>query len=248
MENFFDTKKYKVSFKKYLDETEYGNHLEIFNMEISINKENNQKEIVFKAEFSVIDTNKSDNKDYYNLFFDADNYQLDAKDNCEDLFKKQICLYDIRKWIYINHFEVSENYRGLKIGTNAFNEILKKVKYSKSFDVISLTPSSINESKDAKKSDKLKETKMAKKFWESVGFSKLKRKTYIYNKEELKRKNILKSDVKVTITIPYSEYKEWDEFRAEGVEMVKLSIKHDLTQTLKKDGVNDFFIEVEHQN
>jgi hypothetical protein len=54
--------------------------------------------------------------------------------------------------------------------------------------------------------------------------------------------------VKVIITIPYSEYKEWDEFRAEGVEMVKLSIKHDLTQRLKKDGVNDFKIEVEHEN
>jgi hypothetical protein len=58
----------------------------------------------------------------------------------------------------------------------------------------------------------------------------------------------LESDVKVTITIPYSEYKEWDEFRAEGVEMVKLSIKHDLTERLKKDGVNDFFIQVEHEN
>ena len=195
MESFFDPKIYKISFKKYLDETEYGNHLEIFDAKIEIIKSNNEKEIVAETQFIVFDNYKTFNDcgavRYQNLFFDADNFSSDSRDNCEDLFKKRIDVDDVRKWIHIYTFEVKENYRSKKIGTNFFKEILKKVKYREKLDVISLTPSSLTETKDFKSYQILKEKKIAREFWKSCGFSKFRRTTYVYNVEQLKKNNIL---------------------------------------------------------
>jgi len=191
MDVFLDPKEYKIKFRKYLYDGMEICCIESYTAElVSLI---NPKEIVAEATFYVIDNTKSIYKGfcYDDIYLDVDEISLDATNNCEDLFRYTIDIMDVRKWIYIYKFKVNENYRGKKIGTNFFKEILKKVKYKKNLDVISLTPSSLSDTRDFKSSQILKENKIAREFWKSVGFSKFKRRTYIYNVEQLKKNNVL---------------------------------------------------------
>ncbi len=194
MESFFDKKEYKISFSKCLDEGMDICWIECYDAKII--SLINEKEIVAEANFYVMDNTKCEYRGicWEDIYFDVDEISADATNNCEDLFKYLIDLNDVRKWIYIYTFKVNENYRGKKIGTNFFKEILKKVKYREKLDVISLTPSSLTPiyiTEDIKSPKILKEDKIAREFWKSCGFSKFRRRTYVYNVEELKKNNIL---------------------------------------------------------
>ncbi len=194
MESFLDPKEYKIKFRKYLYEGMEVCWIESYTAKIV--SLINEKEIVAEARFYVIDNTKSqyDGFCYDDIDLDVDEISLDATNNCKDLFSCTIDIMDIRKWIYIYTFQVNENYRGKKIGTNFFKEILKKVKYRKKLDIISLTPSSLTPSypmDNSKSSQILKEDKIAREFWKSCGFSKFRRRTYVYNVEQLKKNNIL---------------------------------------------------------
>ena len=55
------------------------------------------------------------------------------------------------------------------------------------------------------------------------------------------------AQVKVTITIPDREYKQWDEFRIDGIEMVMQSLRTDLSKRLRADCIKDFDIDTEYE-
>lgn len=55
------------------------------------------------------------------------------------------------------------------------------------------------------------------------------------------------AQIKVTITIPETEYKQWDEFRTDGVQMVMQSLRTDLSKRLLEDYIVDFDIKTEHE-
>jgi hypothetical protein len=55
------------------------------------------------------------------------------------------------------------------------------------------------------------------------------------------------AQIKVTITIPETEYKQWDEFRTDGVQMVMQSLRNDLSQRLREDFIKDFDINTEYE-
>ena len=55
------------------------------------------------------------------------------------------------------------------------------------------------------------------------------------------------AQIKVTITIPDIEYKQWDEFRQDGVQMVMQSLRTDLSKRLLEDYIVEFDINIEHE-
>ena len=55
------------------------------------------------------------------------------------------------------------------------------------------------------------------------------------------------AQVKVTITIPDREYKQWDEFRTDDIEMVMQSLRTDLSKRLRADFIKDFDIDTEYE-
>ena len=56
------------------------------------------------------------------------------------------------------------------------------------------------------------------------------------------------AQIEIKITIPAHEYENWDEFHQDGIEMVKMSIKKQISDRLKQDYVRSFEIEVSHED
>ena len=54
--------------------------------------------------------------------------------------------------------------------------------------------------------------------------------------------------IEITITIPDYEYKDWNEFMQDGVQMVMQSIKKQVSDRLRQDYVRHFEIKVIHEN
>jgi hypothetical protein len=54
------------------------------------------------------------------------------------------------------------------------------------------------------------------------------------------------AEVVVKITIPDYEYNQWSEYEKDGVDGVKKSLKDEISQRLRQDYVQDFEIEVSH--
>jgi hypothetical protein len=52
--------------------------------------------------------------------------------------------------------------------------------------------------------------------------------------------------IEVTIIIPDYEYKEWDEYRQDGVEMVMQSLRKEISDRLRQDYVHHFEIETNY--
>lgn len=52
-------------------------------------------------------------------------------------------------------------------------------------------------------------------------------------------------EVTITITIPESEYKKWNEYETDGVTLVRMNLKRDLREALKNLHIRDFEIEVD---
>lgn len=52
------------------------------------------------------------------------------------------------------------------------------------------------------------------------------------------------NEIIIKITIPESEYKEWNEYQVHGIEGAMESIKDDVRQRLRQDFVRNFEIEV----
>lgn len=52
-------------------------------------------------------------------------------------------------------------------------------------------------------------------------------------------------EVTITITIPESEYKKWNEYETDGVALVKMNLKRDLREALKNLYIRDFEIEAD---
>jgi len=53
------------------------------------------------------------------------------------------------------------------------------------------------------------------------------------------------AEVKITITIPSSEYEGWNEFEDDGVEAVKMVMRKDVTAMLRHQYIQDFEVETE---
>jgi hypothetical protein len=52
-------------------------------------------------------------------------------------------------------------------------------------------------------------------------------------------------EIKITITIPEHEYKQWDEYREDGVALCKQSVRKDLNTLFKQNFVEDYEIQIE---
>jgi hypothetical protein len=50
--------------------------------------------------------------------------------------------------------------------------------------------------------------------------------------------------IKVEITIPDYEYKEWSDFQESGIELTKQNIKKDISDNLKQQHIRNFDIDV----
>jgi hypothetical protein len=55
------------------------------------------------------------------------------------------------------------------------------------------------------------------------------------------------AQIEIKITIPDHEYENWDEYREDGIDMVKMSIKKQISDRLKQDYVRSFEIDVTHE-
>jgi hypothetical protein len=56
------------------------------------------------------------------------------------------------------------------------------------------------------------------------------------------------AQIHIKITIPDYEYENWDEFNEYGIEVVKTSIKKQISDRLKQDYIRCFEIEVSHDD